>query len=163
MLAAALSLWASALLGADGQRPGLTDQLHRLVDSPEIMRERLLHVAEMSRARRRVRSGRPCRCGWDSRTCLEASAWPAFAAVGPEQTGVATGMNILARTVGGSLGGQVAASVLAANTGPHGLPTEHGFTVSFVIGAIGLAASFVASLAIPATSDDRRQTPSTLN
>ena len=77
-------------------------------------------------------------------------------AVRPEQTGVATGMNILARTVGGSLGGQVAASVLAANTGPHGLPAEHGFTVSFVIGAIGLAASFVASVAIPATTGRRR-------
>jgi MFS family permease len=77
-------------------------------------------------------------------------------AVRPEQTGVATGMNILARTVGGSLGGQVAASVLAANTGPHGLPAEHGFTVSFVIGAIGLAASFLACLAIPATTGRRR-------
>jgi hypothetical protein len=59
-------------------------------------------------------------------------------------------MNILARTVGGSLGGQVAASVLASNSGPHGLPAEHGFTVCFVIGAIGLAASFLTSLAIPA-------------
>jgi MFS family permease len=77
-------------------------------------------------------------------------------AVRPEQTGVATGMNILARTVGGSLGGQVAASVLAANTGLRGLPSEHGFTVSFVIGAIGLAASFVTSLAIPATTGRRR-------
>jgi MFS family permease len=76
-------------------------------------------------------------------------------AVRPEQTGVATGMNILARTVGGSLGGQVAASVLASNTGPHGLPAEHGFTVSFVIGAVGLAASFLTSLAIPARAGRR--------
>jgi len=70
-------------------------------------------------------------------------------AVRPEQTGVATGMNILARTIGGSLGGQIAASVLAANTGPHGLPAEHGFTASFTIGAMGLAVSFLTSLAIP--------------
>jgi MFS family permease len=76
-------------------------------------------------------------------------------AVRPEQTGVATGMNILARTIGGSLGGEVAASVLASNTGPNGLPAEHGFTVSFVIGAIGLAASFLTSLAIPGKATPR--------
>jgi MFS family permease len=80
---------------------------------------------------------------------LAAMANLIVTAVPSHQTGVATGMNILARTVGGSLGAQIAATVLASNPGPHGLPGEHGFTVSFAIGAIGLAASFLASLAIP--------------
>lgn len=59
-------------------------------------------------------------------------------------------MNRAALTVGGALGTEVAASVLASHTGLHGMPAERGFTVSFWIGAIGLAASFLASLAIPA-------------
>jgi EmrB/QacA subfamily drug resistance transporter len=70
-------------------------------------------------------------------------------AVQPEETGVATGMNTVMRTVGGALGGQVAASILGASLLADGVPKEAGYTLSFVIMAVALAAGVVASLAVP--------------
>ncbi|UUY02746.1 MFS transporter [Svornostia abyssi] len=65
------------------------------------------------------------------------------------QTGAATGMNTITRTVGGSLGAQVLASVLTAHVASTGLPLDTGFTTGFTIsaGAVGLA--FLAALAVP--------------
>ena len=51
--------------------------------------------------------------------------------VGPEQTGVATGMNTVTRTVGGAFGGAVTASILAGTVTSNGYPTPHGFTLAF--------------------------------
>ncbi len=70
-------------------------------------------------------------------------------AVRPDQTGVATGMNAVMRTIGGAIGGQVAASLLAASLLADGYPSEHGYTVTFVVMAGVLAASVAASLAVP--------------
>jgi len=70
-------------------------------------------------------------------------------AVRPDQTGVATGMNTVMRTIGGAIGGQVVASILAATLLADGLPSERGYTLSFVIMAGALAAGVVASLAVP--------------
>ncbi len=70
-------------------------------------------------------------------------------AVRPDQTGVATGMNAVMRTIGGAIGGQVAASILSASLLGDGLPSEHGYTLSFTIMAAALGASIVASLAVP--------------
>ncbi len=76
-------------------------------------------------------------------------------AVKPEETGVATGMNTVMRTVGGALGGQVAASILAANLLADGIPKEEGYTLSFVIMAVALAAGVVASFAVPGRQPHR--------
>jgi EmrB/QacA subfamily drug resistance transporter len=70
-------------------------------------------------------------------------------AVPPEQTGVATGMNTVMRTVGGSVGSQIAASVIAATVVGHALPTEHGFTIAFIVAAAACALAALASLAVP--------------
>jgi EmrB/QacA subfamily drug resistance transporter len=70
-------------------------------------------------------------------------------AVRPDQTGVATGMNAVARTIGGAIGSQVAASILAASLFASGVPKERGYTLSFVIMAGALAAGIVASVAVP--------------
>jgi MFS family permease len=70
-------------------------------------------------------------------------------AVRPDQTGVATGMNAVARTIGGAIGSQVAASILAANLAADGLPSEHGYTLSFLVMAGALMACIAASLAVP--------------
>jgi EmrB/QacA subfamily drug resistance transporter len=70
-------------------------------------------------------------------------------AVRPDQTGVATGMNTVMRTIGGAIGAQVAASILAASLLADGLPKERGYTLSFLIMAVALAAGVVASLAVP--------------
>jgi EmrB/QacA subfamily drug resistance transporter len=70
-------------------------------------------------------------------------------AVPPEQTGVATGMNTVMRSLGGSVGSQIGASVIAATVVGNALPTEHGFTVAFVVAACACALAAVASLAVP--------------
>jgi EmrB/QacA subfamily drug resistance transporter len=70
-------------------------------------------------------------------------------AVRPDQTGVATGMNAVMRTIGGAVGSQVAASILAASLLADGTPKEHGYTLSFIIMAAALAAGIVASIAVP--------------
>ena len=70
-------------------------------------------------------------------------------AVRPDQTGVATGMNTVMRTLGGSVGSQIGASVIAGTVVGHALPTEHGFTVAFVIAAVACGLAALASLAVP--------------
>jgi hypothetical protein len=48
-------------------------------------------------------------------------------AVEVDETGVATGMNTVARTVGGAFGGQLAATFVAGSVAASGLPTVQGF------------------------------------
>jgi EmrB/QacA subfamily drug resistance transporter len=71
------------------------------------------------------------------------------AAVPPEQTGVASGMNANIRTIGGSIGSAVMAGIVTAQLQTSGLPKEIGYTVGFVTigGALLLAAG--AALLIP--------------
>ena len=70
-------------------------------------------------------------------------------AVRPDQTGVATGMNAVMRTIGGAIGGQVAASILSAHLLADGVPAVKCYTISFALMAVALGASIVASLAVP--------------
>jgi EmrB/QacA subfamily drug resistance transporter len=71
-------------------------------------------------------------------------------AVPADQTGVATGVNTVTRTIGGALGSQIIASILTANViAASGLPAERGFTIAFWMGAGVLAIGVLASLAIP--------------
>ena len=51
--------------------------------------------------------------------------------VGPGETGIATGMNAVTRTVGGAFGGAVVASVLEGSVGGKGFASEGGFTTAF--------------------------------
>jgi EmrB/QacA subfamily drug resistance transporter len=73
-------------------------------------------------------------------------------AVPPGQTGVATGMNANVRTIGGAIGSQIVASLIAAGIVAGALPKEHGYELSFIVlGAAlvlaGVAAAFVPSRA----------------
>jgi len=73
-------------------------------------------------------------------------------AVPPEQTGVASGMNANIRTIGGSVGTAVMASIVTAHFLPSGFPKEIGYTAGFaVLGGALLLAAF-AGLAIPTIS-----------
>jgi EmrB/QacA subfamily drug resistance transporter len=78
-----------------------------------------------------------------------------------EQTGVATGMNAVTRTLGGAFGGQLAATLLASNLGASGLPTSSGFTLSFLMCLLALAGALVLAVAVPRRSanDLRREMP----
>jgi EmrB/QacA subfamily drug resistance transporter len=71
------------------------------------------------------------------------------AAVPQRHTGVATGINTIARTIGGGFGTQVVATVLAGHVMVGGHPSESGFTLAFAIAASVLVVAIFAGLAIP--------------
>ncbi|MEX2413528.1 MAG: MFS transporter, partial [Thermoleophilaceae bacterium] len=71
-------------------------------------------------------------------------------AVEQTRTGVATGMNTIMRMIGGSLGAQIAASVVGAHVvAGSALPAESGYTGAFAILALALVLAFVVALAGP--------------
>jgi EmrB/QacA subfamily drug resistance transporter len=70
-------------------------------------------------------------------------------AVPRDQTGVATGMNTIVRTIGGAFGAQVAVSILAGHTLTDGYPSEHGYTMTFAICFLVMVAAVAASLLVP--------------
>jgi EmrB/QacA subfamily drug resistance transporter len=76
-------------------------------------------------------------------------------AVPPHQTGAASGMNTVMRTLGGALGGQIAATFIVNNT-VHGTPTVTGFTDSFLLAAVFLVMCVLAALLVPTLSSGRR-------
>ena len=65
------------------------------------------------------------------------------------QTGVASGMNANIRTIGGSVGAAVMASVVTSRLLPDGLPTESGYTAGFAMLAGALLLAALAGLLIP--------------
>jgi EmrB/QacA subfamily drug resistance transporter len=106
-------------------------------------------------------------CGWlaiatrpydmlISSTLLGVGIGLAFAALGnlivqavpPSQTGVASGMNTVVRTLGGAVGGQIAATFVAGST-LHGLPELTGFTKTFGMAAVFLALGVGAGILVP--------------
>jgi MFS family permease len=71
-------------------------------------------------------------------------------AVPADQTGIATGINTIARTIGGGFGTQIAGTAIAASViVAGGEPTVRGFTVAFAIITGLLAFATLAALAIP--------------
>jgi MFS family permease len=91
-----------------------------------------------------------------SSTLLGIGIGLAFAALGnivvqavdDHQTGVASGMNTVMRTVGGALGGQLTATFLADHV-RNGYPTVTGFTDSFVLSTCFLVVCAAAALLVP--------------
>ena len=77
-------------------------------------------------------------------------------AVEPTETGVATGMNTVVRTVGSAIGAQVAVTLLAVQTiAGTAIPAESGFTISLWLAAGASAVAVVMALAIT----PRRRSP----
>lgn len=70
--------------------------------------------------------------------------------VPPSQTGIAIGMNTIMRSIGGSIGTQLAATIIASSVLASGLPAERGYTVVFVLCAAAAGVAFLAALAAPA-------------
>lgn len=78
------------------------------------------------------------------------AALPALvvAAVGPEETGVANGVNSIARSVGQAVGSTVTVAVLAAGAGAAtGIPAAGSFTAVALVGAGSAAAVAAVTLA----------------
>ncbi|MDX2939767.1 MFS transporter [Streptomyces ipomoeae] len=66
------------------------------------------------------------------------------------KTGEATGVNALVRSVGSSIGSQVIAGILAHSvTARHPLPTEHAYTVSFLVAGVGALVAAAVTVLIP--------------
>ena len=90
-------------------------------------------------------------------TLLGVGLGLAFAALGnlivqavpANQTGVASGMNTVLRTLGGALGGGLAATFVAASAAD-GWPTLAGFTRTFAMSALFLVGCVIAGLLVPA-------------
>lgn len=71
-------------------------------------------------------------------------------AVSPHQTGVASGMNTVMRTLGGALGGQLAATFIVDHT-VNGTPQLTGFTESFLLAGGFLLVCTLSGLLVPGT------------
>ena len=71
-------------------------------------------------------------------------------AVRPDQSGAATGMNSVMRTIGGALGGQLSATLIASHTGADGLPLVDGFKQTFVIGTALMLVCALVGFLVPA-------------
>jgi MFS family permease len=69
-------------------------------------------------------------------------------AVPRTQTGVASGVNAVMRTLGGALGTAIVATLIASET-RNGRPLEHGFMLAFAVSAGVLVVSMAAGLLIP--------------
>jgi EmrB/QacA subfamily drug resistance transporter len=77
------------------------------------------------------------------------------AAVPPTQTGVASGMNANIRTIGGSIGTALMASIITTGVAG-GFPRESGYTKGFMALAIALGLAALAALLIPNPRRDPR-------
>jgi EmrB/QacA subfamily drug resistance transporter len=66
------------------------------------------------------------------------------------QTGEATSVNAIARTIGSSIGTAVIAAIITSNSTPQGLPTDTAFTAGFAVCAAVAVIAVVAALVLPA-------------
>jgi predicted MFS family arabinose efflux permease len=68
-------------------------------------------------------------------------------AVPPHETGSATGLNAVLRSVGGAIGSAASIALLSAYTSAgEGLPQNHGYTIAFLVAAVACLGAVVASL-----------------
>jgi hypothetical protein len=70
-------------------------------------------------------------------------------AVPQRQTGEATGMNTIMRTVGGAIGAQVAAVLVGQHVLSNGIPAEQGYIDAFALGAGAVIVALLAGMLIP--------------
>jgi EmrB/QacA subfamily drug resistance transporter len=78
-------------------------------------------------------------------------------AVPQTQTGEATGMNTIMRTVGGAFGAQIAAAIITNHIATGGrFPDESGYTAAFVMGTIVVVVALLAATLIPGRRAEAR-------
>ena len=70
-------------------------------------------------------------------------------AVPAAQTGVASGMNANIRTIGGSIGAAVMASIVTSGVAADALPKESGYTDGFAMLAVAAVLAAGASVLVP--------------
>jgi EmrB/QacA subfamily drug resistance transporter len=78
------------------------------------------------------------------------------AAVPQSEVGIATGINTITRTVGGAFGAAVATAILTGHTiAGSAIPSEHAYTVAFVMSAVGGTFAVAAALLVPTRTAER--------
>jgi EmrB/QacA subfamily drug resistance transporter len=70
-------------------------------------------------------------------------------AVPADQTGVATGVNTIMRTIGGALGSVIAVTILASSDLADKVPSNRGYTLAFAVSALSLVVAVGAALLVP--------------
>jgi EmrB/QacA subfamily drug resistance transporter len=71
-------------------------------------------------------------------------------AVDPRQTGEATGINTIMRTIGGTLGAQIASTIVTSHlVAGTRIPAESGYTTAFALSAVAMGVATVAALTVP--------------
>ena len=83
--------------------------------------------------------------GTNAYISLAYGALPALVVseVGSSETGVATGVNAIARTVGSSIAAAAVAVLLGRTVAETGLPPEHAFVTIFIAGAVTASLAMV--------------------
>jgi hypothetical protein len=67
-----------------------------------------------------------------------------------DEVGVATGINLVMRTIGMAVGSALSAAILAASVpGGSTLPSEHGYVVAFAVAAFVTAGAVACAVALP--------------
>jgi EmrB/QacA subfamily drug resistance transporter len=80
---------------------------------------------------------------------LSAVANLVVESVAPDRTSVAVAVNNLMRTVGGAIGAQAAAAILAVDLGGGVVPAEAGFEAAFLVSAAAAAAALLLVATVP--------------
>lgn len=88
-------------------------------------------------------------------TVFASLAGLVVAAVSPEQTGVASGMNANIRTIGGAVGSAVMSTIVTAHVTSDGLPREAGYSTGFAVLAVVMVLCAGAAGLIPRISGRR--------
>jgi EmrB/QacA subfamily drug resistance transporter len=73
------------------------------------------------------------------------------------QVGVASGMNANIRTIGGSIGAAVMASIVTGSAAAHGMPKESGYTGGFAFLTLAALLALGAAVIVPAARRNERK------
>jgi len=65
------------------------------------------------------------------------------------QTGIATAINMIARSIGGAVGAQVAAVILTSSKLTSGFPTESAYSAAFLLCAAAALLAWIAAAVVP--------------
>jgi MFS family permease len=91
--------------------------------------------------------------------CLAVLGRLVVQACQPHETGVASGINTVLRTIGGAVSAQIGATVLEGTATGGGPPAEAGYRAAFLMASAGAALALVSTFALSAADARTRKAP----